>query len=856
MSGKQPIFAVERRGVARIAKTFGQSRRMPKLVASFATVMVLGALAATNAADQPFEREILPFLTEYCLRCHDANKQEGAFRLDTLSRDFADMLVAQRWAEAIFRMTSGEMPPEDEPQPTPDELGHVVDWISARISEGRAARMAKRGPVAHYRLSREEYAHTVYDLLGVHFDVHAPGAFSEDPRWHGFERIGSLLSLSPSHVDRYFRAAETVVARAFPDATPQAIKGRRDEGGRTDGSSEGGPYRAIYWPGAEGSHIHLGSGGTPVRVRIQLSGLQPQGERAPHLTVWDFVQKKSIFDEDIVAPEDRPVVVEFVTTSSGFQLLNAVTGFPGNAHTQSNTARRLVDSRQPRIGHPAGYKLVDDEGRPLFPLLLVDYVEWESVPVSEADGQKREGLFPTSIARNAKVPAEPQPMEQLLGECRESLQRFAERAWRRPVARDEVDRYVGIVKDELAAGESFGQAYRSALVGVLVSKNFYYLEEGSARSSLNGEPKATATETTGNADASGLPLNDATSRTSVTGWELASRLSYFLWSSMPDEQLVASAREGSLHRPEILRIQFQRMLDDQRISRFTESFPRQWLQLHRVGMFPPDPGLYPDYDRWLEKSMVLETQAYFGQVFAKNLSLREFLKSDWTMVNPRLASFYQLPQLSSSGFQTVTLRPEDHRGGLLTQAAILSLTSDGTRHRPVHRGVWISEAIFGRTPPSPPPNVEPLEPTPSNKPKATIRDQLQAHTTHATCAACHQKIDPLGFAFDNYDAIGRWRTQERVPSGQGEDPPVVANGTLPDGRAFHGPDEFKQLLAQDLDRFAEAFIEQLATYALRRVMTIDDREQIKLIAAESKMDGYQLRTVIENLVTSKLFLMR
>ena len=209
--------------------------------------------------------------------------------------------------------------------------------------------------------------------------------------------------------------------------------------------------------------------------------------------------------------------------------------------------------------------------------------------------------------------------------------------------------------------------------------------------------------------------------------------------------------------------------------------------------------------------------------------------------------------LSESGFQRLVLRPEDHRGGLLTQASILMLTSDGTRHRPVHRGVWVSEAIFGKTPPPPPPNVEPLEPTPVNQPKATIRMQLEAHATHAICASCHQKIDPLGLAFDNYDAIGRWRAEEVVAVGQGANPFVNASGTMADGRTYDGPDEFKQLLVQDLDRFAEAFVEQLATFALRRVMTIDDAKQIKEITKASKQDHYKLKTVIENFVMSNLF---
>jgi hypothetical protein len=308
-----------------------------------------------------------------------------------------------------------------------------------------------------------------------------------------------------------------------------------------------------------------------------------------------------------------------------------------------------------------------------------------------------------------------------------------------------------------------------------------------------------------------------------------------------------------LHEPPALRVQIARMLGDPKISRFTESFPRQWLRLDKVGMFPPDRALYPDYDKWLEKCMVLETTGFFTEVFSQNLPLGEFLDSNWTVVNPRLALHYQMSPPTQSDFQRVTLLPEYHRGGLLTQASILSLTSDGTRHRPVHRGVWVSESIFGKTPPPPPPNVEPIAPTPVSAPKATIRMQVEAHATNVHCASCHRKIDPLGFAFDNFDAIGRWRTEEVIATGSGANPPVNASGTMADGRAYHGPEEFKQLLVQDIDRFAEAFVENLATFALRRAMTIDDAAQIKAIAQASKKDNYRIRTVINEFVLSDLF---
>lgn len=273
-------------------------------------------------------------------------------------------------------------------------------------------------------------------------------------------------------------------------------------------------------------------------------------------------------------------------------------------------------------------------------------------------------------------------------------------------------------------------------------------------------------------------------------------------------------------------------------------------------MFPPDSKLYPDYDSWLEKSMVEETTSFFAEVFQNNLSLREFLHSDWTMVNPRLARHYGLDALPRAGMQRVALSEDNRRGGILTHASVLSLSSDGTRHRPVHRGVWVSESILGRIPNPPPPNVEPIEPNPVDEPKATIRMKLEAHREDASCASCHRKIDPLGLAFDNYDAIGRWRTEEYVPRGKGANPPVDASGELPDGRQFAGPEEFKQLLLDDIDQFAVAVTEKLATYALRRVLTIDDRTEIRAIAERSRADDYRLRGLVKELVRSDLFMGR
>jgi hypothetical protein len=377
-------------------------------------------------------------------------------------------------------------------------------------------------------------------------------------------------------------------------------------------------------------------------------------------------------------------------------------------------------------------------------------------------------------------------------------------------------------RSEREAGESLVDAYRLAMQGVLSSRHFIYLVEG--------EPEA---------------------REMVNDWELASRLSYFLWSSMPDQLLFEAAKNGTL-RGEGLGDVVDRMLADQKANRFVDDFTRQWLQLHRVGMFPPDKKLYPNYDAWLESSMAAEPIEYFREMFAKNVTVDAFIDSDWTMANARLCDFYGLPEPIGQGFQKVPLRLEDHRGGLLTMGAVLGLTSDGTRHRPVHRGVWLSEAILGKTPPPPPANVPAIEPTPPQSPKATIRQKLEAHRSDANCAACHEKIDPLGIAWDNYDAIGQWRTKELVASGLGEDPSIDPSGVLADGRRFNDPIEFKRLLLEDRDKVARALIEHLCTYALRRVLTVDDSEDLQKIENEAKRNDYRIRDLVRAVAMSDL----
>jgi hypothetical protein len=680
--------------------------------------------------------------------------------------------------------------------------------ITKKIREGAAVRMAKRGLLEHYRLSRQEYAHTVYDLLGVVFDVEAPGAFNEDPLWHGFDRIGALLSTAPSHIDRYFTAADTVVDLAFPDSELPAKIARRSPKQGT---------RQLLQLGEGWGAFDIGNPGR-YRIRIRVSGLPAFTGRAPRLSLWHHQQKKSFAGIELAGSEDKPETIEFagLFPAGHYQVRNH-----GRSQRHPNGAYRLfrneeVDAAQPLSSLKGGFlatrtKIVDEEGRPVMPLLLVDWVEAEGPLITEAVQARRKGVIP----ENEEDPKE----------AHACLKHFAQRAWRRAVSDSEIEPYLEFIAAEQEAGETFRKAYKSALSGMLVARSFINLEEG----------------TPGKA------------RPKVNDFELASRLSYFLWSSMPDEKLFAAARSGRLHTAEGLAGELSRMIADPKLQRFLDSFPRQWLQLHRVGMFQPDPNLYPGYDPWLEESMVMETAAYFAEMFSKNLPLREVVDSDWTMLNSRLAIHYGLPTPGQAKLARVQLDPKSPRGGMLTHASILSLTSDGTRHRPVHRGAWVSEAILARTPLPPPPNVDPLEPVERDQPKTTSRSQLKAHATTPNCVSCHAKIDPLGLAFENFDAIGRWRETERVEGGLGDDPPVDASGVLPGGKNFAGPSEFKKLLAEEDGRLAEAFLEQLATYALRRVMTVDDVQQLHSIVTAAKADGYRLQSLVRGLVMSELF---
>lgn len=813
-----------------------QTVKLKRLLASGAAVWCLITAIATDSASgaEPFET----FLQKHCVRCHGSEKEEGDIRIDRLSRDFKAGVDTHHWAEALDKLNSGEMPPKDEPQPTQDEIAEFVTSLNLLIKEGRAARMAARPAVAHYRLSRKEYQNTVYDLLGVRYDPAKPGELNEDTLWHGYERIGAQLSLSPSHLDRYYRAAGIVLDRAFPTTSGEARKVRktaaelRYRGGKSEQEALDRfgikrPLRYLHFPGRVQPALQpnwFGKTGPEhsglYRLRLQASGIRPLGGQPAHLSIGKRTSEETVdglIEFDITAPEDSPQIYEFdvfleMPTDLHFCVVatDGVDRRGGAAFRNAIASRGYIftHSSETMLLNPNAPQMFDDKGNGIFSTVLLDWIEWEGPLVSEEEKSRRNGVLPSDDATPEVVA--------------EHLQRFAERAWRRPVKREELDDYLETYRVEREAGEKANDAYRLAMQSVLTSRHFIYLVEG-----------------------------DPDARERLTDSELASRLSYFLWSSMPDDELFNTVKGGALHGKGLSK-EVDRMLTDSRMNHFIDDFSRQWLQLHRVGMFPPDRKLYPVYDDWLEASLRAEPVEFFREMLAKNLPIESFLDSDWTMANARLCDFYRLPEPKADGFQRVSLRPEDHRGGLLTMGAVLGLTSDGTRHRPVHRGVWLSEAIFNRTPPAPPANVDPIEPVPPTGTKITVRQRIDAHAKNASCAACHRAIDPLGLAFDQYDAIGQWRTRERVSTGVGEDPLVDASGVMPDGRPFTDSVQFKQRLLEDRDEVARAFIEHLCTYALRRVLTVDDRDDLKSIEAEAKKNQYRVKDIVRAVALSDL----
>jgi hypothetical protein len=525
----------------------------------------------------------------------------------------------------------------------------------------------------------------------------------------------------------------------------------------------------------------------------------------------------AVTEERIVSyhdvPPGKPTVIEFV------EKLEA-----------KNTIRIVVDGLgvTPTVVEKVGAENYKGPG------LAVQWVEIEGPLHDSWPPASHTRVFGNLPQASAPTPEDKDRLEvvskQPLADADRLLRPFLRRAFRRAVTDDDVKPVLARVKAKLDVGFSFEQSMRVALKAVLVSPHFLFLREQPGK------------------------LDD---------FALASRLSYFLWSSMPDDELLALAEQGKLHDTDTLRTQVERMLKDPKAAAFTTNFAGQWLSLRNIDATAPDPALYPEYDDVLKVAMVKETLLFFDEVLKTDLSLTNFVASDFTLLNGRLARHYGIPGVTGQAFQRVQLPPESHRGGVLTMASVMKVTANGTTTSPVLRGAWVLDRILGTPPPKPTVDVEAVEP--DIRGATTIRDQLAKHRQRAECASCHAKIDPPGFALESYDVIGGWRDFYRSV-GKGE--PAVVNGrtmrylkgplvdpagVLPDGRRFRNIDEYKQLLLQDKDQLARALTEKLLTYATGGAPSRADRPEVEAIVARLRGNQYGFRALLHEVVQSKAF---
>ncbi|MGE3808616.1 MAG: DUF1592 domain-containing protein, partial [Gemmataceae bacterium] len=764
-----------------------------------------------EANAKAFTEVIRPLLQNHCVRCHGADKPKAGLNLARLGADMFQEKSSAVWHEIADRVNLGQMPPKGEPALSREELNSLSTWIARELKRATAVARDRGGRIVLRRLNRNEYRNTIRDLLGVSHD--ASLELPEDPPANGFDNNGAALTVSPLHLEKYLRAARKAVDLAivtgeqparerwrfqaerrskedrgyyYANDTPQGNRENRNERGRFIAWTLGGGTAEHQSPGFE--HLH------PVRpeeyrtqvlrainftypqageyiVRVRAFGHYPGDARPdsfrfgpPRLQVASNGFR--VLSCDVEAGRNEPVVYEARYFSEAVR----TTVFVRNRYDFS--ANFINQELNKRLN-------VRDADYPK-PYLAVDWYEIDG-PIYESwpPSSHRRILFASKNRDNEEVYA------------REVLAAFARRAYRRPVAKEEIDRLVAGFRKARPCKDSFEAAIKVPLIAILCSPDFLFLSEPSDQE----KPRR------------------------LTDHELASRLSYFLWSSMPDEELFRLAETGRLHDEKVIDQQVARMLKDPRSREFIKNFTGQWLGLRQLGRVVPDAKLFPRYDEHLQEAMAGETEAFFAELLDHDQSVLKFIAADFTMLNERLARFYDIPGVKGDHFRKVALKPEYQRGGLLTQASILTITSNGTRTSPVKRGLWILENMLADPPPPPPPNAGEIQPQVPGADKATVRERLAIHRSVAACAACHAKIDPLGFALENYDASGLFRVQESSRfqfNPHVRDPKIDASGTLPDGRSFKNVRELNQLLLQDEDRFLNCLCEKLVVYALGR----------------------------------------
>ena len=781
----------------------------------------VGMLLRADGADADFHG----FFERHCVKCHSGEKAKGDLVLDTLTADFTGKASRELWERIFEQLSSGDMPPKDKPRPPEQEVKSLADWIGGRVAAAESARRTAEGRVVMRRLNRAEYANTVRDLLGVEVDL--SDLLPPDTSTSGFDNSAELLHTSSYLMRSYLDAAGRVLDEAIVNKEkPWLLKKRFDIREERSVNATGSVYRhvddgvAIFavW---ESANIRVtmwnfrSHGRGKYRFRISGYGLQSDGKPVNfHVNAGTF---KEVTEERLIdyfaVPANTPKVIEFTEQLE-----------------PENRVRIIAD------GLPALPPTVEKIGADKYtgPGLVIQWMDVEGPLLESWPPPSHKAIF--GELKQERVPSATDPARlevvssQPMVDADRILRDFARRAFRRPVTDDDIKPFLARVKARLDQKYSFEQAMRVGLRAILVSPNFLFLREK------------------GNAPA----LDD---------FALASRLSYFLWSSMPDDTLLRLAAEKKLREPDVLHAQVERMLADAKAKAFTANFTGQWLSLRAIDATLPDRTLYPEYDDMLKTAMLKETSLFFDEVLARDLPLTNFVASDFTFLNARLAKHYGIPGIEGTEMRKVTLPPDSHRGGLLTMGSVLKVTANGTTTSPVIRGAWVLERILGTPPPKPPADTEAIEP--DIRGATTIREQLAKHRDVASCATCHTKIDPPGFALESFDVIGGWRANYRALSNNGEKddkgrrvrhgPAVDPGDALPDGRRFHDIDEYKKLILEDKDQLARCLAEKLLAYSTGAAPAKVDKPHIETIVRNLHDKNYGFRSLIHEVVRSPVF---
>ncbi|MBA4064201.1 MAG: hypothetical protein C0501_10895 [Isosphaera sp.] len=734
--------------------------------------------------DPTFRTKVLPLLKKYCLACHNADKAAGGLQLDGYTSEAHARKNRKDWGAVQHALAAGDMPPEKKPQPTKEEKEFLITWIENTLTKVDCTAPKDPGRVTLRRLNRAEYNNTIRDLVGV--DHKPADDFPSDDVGYGFDNIGDVLSFQPILLEKYMAAADKVLAAAL--AVEEAAKS----------SKQGYNPQAIQTIPREAKIRNANGGARKITFTSEGTGFlekynfPAEGEYVVRFRGWGS-KVGGEFPKVTVRVDGKDLKTFTVDAEAA------------KAKVYEVTARLPAGEKRVAVAFTNGFTDKDGKARE-FGLELI-----------EVEGPFKAVAPPPSASLKLLQVARPASAADARPAAEKVLANFARRAYRRPVKPEETARLMKLFDLATKQGEPFEKALALPMKAVLVSPHFLYRVED--------DPKAPETVRV---------IND---------WEFATRLSYFLWSSMPDEELFGLAARNELRKPAVLEAQVKRMLKDPKAKALAENFAGQWLQLRNLKTADPDKGYFPGWDEPLRAAMAREGEAFFEHVVRADRSILEFLDADYTFVNERLARHYGIPNVTGPEFRQVKL-PDGRRGGVITMASTLTVTSNPTRTSPVKRGKWILENILGTPPPPPAPDVPELPPTPQLK--GTLRQQMEQHRANPSCATCHNKLDPLGFGLENFDAVGAWRTQDNKR-------PIEPSGVLPGGEKFGGPAELRKVLLGKADQFRRCFADKLVTFALGRGLEYYDKCALDEIVSASKAKGDTFSGLVLAVVKSDPF---